>query len=307
MRRINGKPHEHAGGTLGDCKNAILQNLGEVQANGVLVAVHAESNRIEYCSANSAELLGTDAVSLLGQTGDAWLQAHWPELYALATREGVPGWCDFAGREPLVVAGHRQGSHRIFEFERASAVQNHWWNYAARISFVTQLSAAHSVEQCRDFLVNQVFERSGYDRVMMYRFRPDWHGEVVQERCRPGVGGFVGLRFPEGDIPANARRLFTVNRQRAIVDVTSQTSPVLKLNGNVAPLDLTYSLLRSAHPAHIQYLKNMGVQASLTLSIVVNGKLWGSDRLPSFDFACTADRRAADVRGNGAAGVAALD
>ena len=262
-------------GPFGDCKSAILQNLGEVQPNGVLVAVHSENNRIEYCSANSAELLDIEPSNLLGQTGGEWMPENWLRLAALASREGVPDCRDFAGSHPLVVIGHRQGAHRIFEFERAGTAPGHWWNHAARTRFVTDLSAVHTVEQCREFLVSQGFDRSGYDRVMMYRFLPDWHGEVVHERCRPGVGGFLGLRFPATDIPPNARQLFTLNWQRAIVDVDSEPSPVLKWNENVQPLDLTYSTLRSAHPAHIQYLKNMGVQASLTLSMVVSGKLWG--------------------------------
>ena len=262
-------------GPFGDCKNAILQNLGDVQAHGVLVAVDAESNRIEYCSANSADLLGTEPADLLGHRGLDWLPANWSGLSALANREGIPDFCDFAGSNPLIVVGHRQGAHLIFEFERAGAGPGHWWNHAARTRFVTQLSAVHTIEQCREFLVNQVFERSGYDRVMMYQFLPDWHGEVVHERCRPGVGGFLGLRFPATDIPPNARQLFTLNWQRAIFDVESEPSPVLKCAESAEPLDLTYSTLRSAHPAHIQYLKNMGVQASLTLSMVVNGKLWG--------------------------------
>jgi light-regulated signal transduction histidine kinase (bacteriophytochrome) len=133
----------------------------------------------------------------------------------------------------------------------------------------------HTAEHCRDFLVGWVFEHSGYDRVMMYRFLPNWHGEVVHERCRPRIEGFLGLRFPASDIPPNARQMFTLNWQRAIVDVDSDATPILKWTEDAPPLDLTYSTLRSAHPAHIQYLKNMGVQASLTLSMVVNGKLWG--------------------------------
>jgi chemotaxis family two-component system sensor kinase Cph1 len=262
-------------GPFGDCKRAILQNLGEVQSNGVLVAVHLENNRIEYCSANSAEFLGVEPSDLLGRTGGEWLPENWLGLYTLASREGIPDWCDFAGIDPLVVVGHRQGAHRIFEFERAGSAPSQWWNHGARTRFITQLSAVRTIEQCHEIVVNQVFERAGYDRVVMYRFLPDWDGEVVYERCRPGVGGFLRLRFPATDIPANARQMFTLNWQRAIVDVDSETSPVLKWNQNVEPLDLTYSTLRSAHPAHIQYLKNMGVQASLTLSIVANGKLWG--------------------------------
>ena len=262
-------------GPFGDCKNAILQHIGNVQANGVLVAVHSHSNQVEYCSANCAELLGINPAQLLAQTGETWLSTEWTRLSALASREGYLEWCDFAGRDSLVAVGHRQGGHRIFEFERGMARPPHWWNHATRTLFVEQLTAVHTAEHCREFLVRWVFEHSGYDRVMMYRFLPNWDGEVVQERCRPGMGGFLGLRFPASDIPPNARQMFTLNWQRIIVDADSEPSPILKWNGDAQPLDLTYSTLRSAHPAHLQYLKNMGVQASLTVSMVVNGRLWG--------------------------------
>jgi chemotaxis family two-component system sensor kinase Cph1 len=264
-----------AAGPFGDCKNAILQHIGTVQAGGTLVAIHADSNLIEYCSANSAEFHGIEPAQLLGQSGSEWLSARWPGLSALASREGKLDWCELGGADPLIVIGHRQGSHLILEFERTGTSPRHWWNHATRTLFVEHLTAVHTAEHCREFLVRWVFERSGYDRVMMYRFLAGWHGEVVHERCRPGVGGFLGVRFPASDIPPNARQMFTVNRQRAIVDVDTDASPVLQWRQDTQPLDLTYSTLRAAHPAHIQYLKNMGVQASLTLSLVVNGKLWG--------------------------------
>jgi two-component system, chemotaxis family, sensor kinase Cph1 len=260
---------------FGDCKNAILQSMGNVQTNGVLVAINSVSDVIEYCSANSAEVLGIGPAQLLGKTGPEWLAAAWPCLSILASGEGSLDWSDFPGRDPRTVVGHKQGAHRILEFELGWTTRKHWWNHASRTRFVEQLTMVHTAEQCREFLVGWVFEHSGYDRVMMYHFLPNWHGEVVHERCRPRIEGFLGLRFPASDIPANARQMFTLNWQRAIVDVDSEPTPILKWNEDGQQLDLTYSTLRSAHPAHIQYLKNMGVQASLTLSMVVNGKLWG--------------------------------
>jgi diguanylate cyclase (GGDEF)-like protein len=260
-------------GTFGDCKNSEVQYLGDVQSHGALIAANSEANLIEYCSANTADLLGIGPARLLGQTGAA-LSGAWPNLWALAGGEGKLEWGNVAGAVPLVAMGHTQGAHRIFEFERAH-VSSHWWNHSGRTRFVEQLTAVRTAERCREFLANWVYERSGYDRVMVYRFLPGWHGEVVHERCRPGVGGFLGLRFPASDIPPNARQMFALNWQRSIVDVDTAASPILKWNEDAQPLDLTYSTLRSAHPVHIQYLKNMGVQASLTLSIVVSGRLWG--------------------------------
>jgi diguanylate cyclase (GGDEF)-like protein len=262
-------------GPFGDCKNAVLQNIGEIQEIGALVAVHADSDLIEYCSANSASLLGKAPDQLLGQCGSDWLSTEWLEFKELTGQEGHREWRNFTGVVPLDAIAHRQGAHRIFEFERGGRSQHHWWNHSTRADFVEQLTNVQTVERCREFLVDWVYQRSGYDRVLMYQFLPGWDGEVTAERSRPGVGGFLGLRFPASDMPPNVRRMFTLNRQRAITDVESRAAALLRFDDKAQPLDLTYSVLRSPHPVHIQYLKNMGVQASLTLSLVVNGKLWG--------------------------------
>ena len=264
-----------------DCKTAALQYLSEVQANGALVAMHGESQVVEYCSENVAALLGVGLERLLGRTGAEGLAAWWPRLSTLVKGEGRLEWCALEGGEGLVAIGHKQGAHWIFEFKRAKEFgaargsQRHWWNHTARTRFVEELTGAHTVERCRELLVDWVFEHAGYDRVMLYLFRADWTGEVVRERCRAGVEGFLGLRFPAGDIPPNARQMFALNLQRAIVDVDAETSPIRCWREGGPALDLTYSTLRSAHPVHLQYLRNMGVQASLTLSVVVQAKLRG--------------------------------
>ena len=126
-------------GPFGDCKNAALQHLGDVQSHGALIAVNSDGSLIEYCSANAADLLGVGPAQLLGEEGAA-LSVAWPNVWALAGGEGKIEWGDFAGAIPLVAVGHRQGAHRIFEFERACA-HSHWWNHAGRTRFVEQLTA----------------------------------------------------------------------------------------------------------------------------------------------------------------------
>lgn len=152
-------------GPFGDCKNAILQHIDNVQAAGALVAIHLDSDLIEYCSANSAEFLGIEPTQLLGRKGREWLSTQRSALCAIASPECKLGWRNFAGADPLVVIGHRQGAHMIFEFERATtASQPHWWDHAVRTRFAEQLTAGHTAEDCREFLVRWIFELSGYDR-----------------------------------------------------------------------------------------------------------------------------------------------
>jgi len=97
-------------GPFGDCKNAILQSLGNAQSTGVLVAINSASDLIEYCSANSAEVLEIEPAHLLGKTGPEWLAKMWPSLSVLAGGEGSLEWGDFPGRESVTVVGHKQGA-----------------------------------------------------------------------------------------------------------------------------------------------------------------------------------------------------
>ncbi|MEC9150215.1 MAG: GAF domain-containing protein, partial [Pseudomonadota bacterium] len=114
------------------------------------------------------------------------------------------------------------------------------------------------------------------DRVMVYRFRDDLSGEVIAEAARDDLEKFHGLRYPRSDIPDQARALYVRNRFRIIADVEAQPVPIepgVSIDGD--PLDLSMSSLRAVSPIHIEYLKNMGVGASLSISIIIGGKLWG--------------------------------
>lgn len=118
---------------------------------------------------------------------------------------------------------------------------------------------------------------SGFNRVMVYMFHEDGHGEVVAEVADKGLDPYLGLHYPASDIPKQARELYKKNLVRLIADVDATDSPLEHLGNadSVAPIDLSDSVLRSVSPTHIQYLKNMGVAASFSISIVSQGELWG--------------------------------
>ncbi|RYE92056.1 MAG: GAF domain-containing protein, partial [Oxalobacteraceae bacterium] len=120
-----------------------------------------------------------------------------------------------------------------------------------------------------------VRELTGFDRVMAYRFHLDNSGEIVAEAKIDALAPYVGRRFPASDIPVQARRLYVANTLRLIANVNDEQVPVDALEPGTPPLDMTYSILRSVSPIHIEYLKNINVAASMSVSIVVNGKLWG--------------------------------
>ncbi|MDQ8044325.1 MAG: ATP-binding protein, partial [Solirubrobacteraceae bacterium] len=141
----------------------------------------------------------------------------------------------------------------------------------------TELRGARSIDELVGFAARALRELTGYDRVWAYRFEPDGHGVVVAEERRADLEAFLGLHFPEGDIPAQARALYVRNGVRVIPDVAAQTAPLVPLENpeTGAWLDLSGGSLRAVSPMHIRYLTNMGVRASMSVSLVVDGRLWG--------------------------------
>lgn len=126
----------------------------------------------------------------------------------------------------------------------------------------------------QQILTERVFELSGFERVMFYRFREDGDGEVLAEKCSPdSYGSYLGLRFPASDIPQIARTLYLLNPWRQIPDALA--SPVPLLGQTTEPPDLSYTDLRSVSPVHALYLSNMGVRASLSFPLIVGNDLWG--------------------------------
>ncbi|HEX8057594.1 MAG TPA: HWE histidine kinase domain-containing protein, partial [Novosphingobium sp.] len=141
---------------------------------------------------------------------------------------------------------------------------------------MARLDAQPDIEAFYREGARQIRALLGYDRVMVYKFAQDGHGEVVAEACKPGIGTFKGLHYPASDIPKQARALYQRNLIRIIHDVNAAPVPIVPtLNENGQPIDLSLSVLRSVSPIHLEYLANMGVGASLSISIIVEDKLWG--------------------------------
>jgi chemotaxis family two-component system sensor kinase Cph1 len=140
---------------------------------------------------------------------------------------------------------------------------------------ISQLRSRKTITTLLREAVSTVRHLTGFDRVMAYRFHPDDSGEVVAEECLPTLEPFLHRRFPASDIPPQARALYVRNPLRLIADVDDDQVPIDAEEATARPLDLSYSMLRSVSPIHIEYLRNIIVQASMSLSIVVHGRLWG--------------------------------
>ena len=139
--------------------------------------------------------------------------------------------------------------------------------------FLNKFQNAPTLEKLLQKASEAMWELTGLDRVMVYKFHEDFHGEVVAESLLPGVDSFMGLHYPASDIPPQAREIFLENWVRMIPDVNA--TPVNIQGPSLDNLDLSKVLMRAVSPIHLEYLRNMDVGASLTVSLIVDGKLWG--------------------------------
>ena len=137
-----------------------------------------------------------------------------------------------------------------------------------------RLQAATDIDGLCAIAAEEIRALTGFDRVMVYRFDADWNGEVVAEVKRTDLEPFLGLHYPAADIPAQARRLYTLNWLRLIPDVHYRPSRLVpEFDPSGASLDLSFSVLRSVSPIHIEYLTNMHVTASMSVSLVRDNTL----------------------------------
>ena len=170
------------------------------------------------------------------------------------------------------LAIHRSGSTLIIEAE-ASQPQGELNAGAMVRSMLSRMQGQASLVREAARLMQAL---TGFDRVMIYRFHPDDSGEVIAERVRPGLEPFLGLRYPAEDIPKQARALLIRNPVRLLADVRAEPSPiVVAFDAVIEPLDLSMSTLRAHSKMHIEYLRNMGVGATMTVSLTRGGRLWG--------------------------------
>ena len=176
------------------------------------------------------------------------------------------------------VSAHRMGAHVIVEFEPASAeVGTRAPIYSLARHFLPRLQQARSVADLLATAVHELKRLTGFGRCMAYRFDGDGHGEVLAEAMDDGYESYAGHRFPASDIPAQARDLYRLNTIRLIPDCDYTPVPLLSLDATLAPksIDLSLAGLRSVSPVHLEYMRNMGTRASMSVSIVVRGQLWG--------------------------------
>jgi chemotaxis family two-component system sensor kinase Cph1 len=274
---------------LTNCEREPIHLAGSVQPHGALVLVREPGLVVEQASANTAAVFGIAAAALVGQPlavlGDA-LAAEVARLAAapLAEPAMVRVWAGAPLRDGFAAVHRMPGAGLVVEFEPVeppAGVDAPRLDAdvlaAALANAVQRFGAAASLGALFDAVAASFRELTGYDRVMVYRFDPDGHGKVIAEARHARLESLLGHHYPASDIPAQARALYLRNRVRMLVDVDYVPQPLEPAlhPATGAPLDMSMCHLRSMSPLHLQYLRNMGVTATLTASLVHGGKLWG--------------------------------
>ena len=258
---------------------------GAIQPHGVLLALDPETLRIEQVAGDTRGLLDADPDALLGQPLTQWIGgagvARVRDVLQVpqGPRRQPPSlpFVTLTGHHPIDAIAHQRGGVVILELEPASA-EPRSDAVAMLQAMLTQLHGAETLRGFQQAMADVIQSVTGFDRVMVYQFQADGSGVVIAEALgRAGVDSYLGQHFPASDIPAPARALYLANWLRLIPDTAyTPAVPQPLVNPRTGqPLDLSQSVLRGVPPVHLQYLGNMGVRASMTISLVLSARLWG--------------------------------
>ena len=268
---------------LSNCEREQIQYAGAIQPHGALLLLSEPDLIIVQISANIAHFLD-DPTSPLGQPlaslGGSLPAALIPHLTQPLTDQPLALRGTLARRHiTLQALIHRPaGGGLLIELEPAADDSTEDSMIAGQLESALQsILVSMALRNLADEAARFVKNLTGYDRVMVYQFDQEGHGQVFAEQCERGLEPYLGNRYPATDIPQIARRLYLRHRVRLLVDVNFQPvklEPALSPISD-APFDMSLCTLRASSPIHNQYLKNMGVRATLVMSLVIEGRLWG--------------------------------
>ncbi len=270
---------------LTNCDREQIQYAGAIQPHGVMLVLQEPDLLILQASQNSKQLLGVAAAELVGRALERCLPddqvenfRHRLSLEKLDTGPKHIGRAVWNGSEFDALA-HRYDQVLILELELrfsqdASPVLD---LYSDLRTSVSKLEAVTGLQPFFDLAVQQIRALSGFDRVMIYQFLEDGSGWVRSEAAAGGLEPYLGLRYPASDIPAPARRLFSLTWIRHQPDIGYKPVPMIPQTNPVTgmSLDMSYALLRSVSIMYVDYLKNMGTQSSMVMTLLKNHQLWG--------------------------------
>lgn len=266
---------------LENCESEPIHIPGSIQPHGFMLALRPADHTIVFCSGNVSAFIGVTHEQLLDKHIRVMLdeQSEAPFMQYLG-RHASYADAPFritVNKVQLECVSHHNGECIILEFEKESEEPtDHHALYFQTRQFIHHIETSSTLKSLCQNVADEIRQITGYDRVMVYRFDEQYNGEVFAESLNDNIEPFLGLHYPHTDIPAQARELYIRNLLRLIVDVNYTPVPVFTIDdGSTKNLDMSHTALRSVSPIHIQYLQNMGVGATLTISLIHEEKLWG--------------------------------
>lgn len=266
---------------LTNCEQEPIHIPGSIQPNGFLLGLKPESFDIDFCSGNSAEFIGVSYTQILGKSFD--------QVFG---EEALKSLLNYISENRMLSSlllnlklfdkyftctVHLSKDMFILEAEPInpeSKNANEVYDHTSK--FLAYMHTTRTLQDLCELVAKGTREITGYDRVMIYRFDSQYNGEVFAESKREDLEPFLGLHYPHTDIPSQARDLYMKNLLRIITDIDYSPIPIYTIDDREnKTLDLSLAILRSTSPIHVQYLHNMGVGATLTISLIHKNKLWG--------------------------------
>lgn len=266
------------------CEREPIHIPGSIQPHGVLFAISRADMTLTHVSANIEAVFGIEPASILKRPfreavphiADL-LEADLLEPVTLGAARLIRtvNLKTIQGERLFDAVVSRSDGHLVLELEAVpgNTVSSIDALYPTLRRFVEELQGASTIDKLCQLAAQDIRRMTGFDRVLIYRFDEQWNGTVIAEDRNDALPSYLDLRFPASDIPAQARELYRRNRLRIIPD--ADYTPVPIQSHDPAPLDLSDSVLRSVSPVHLEYMRNMGTPASMSISILREGALWG--------------------------------
>jgi chemotaxis family two-component system sensor kinase Cph1 len=272
---------------LTNCDMEPIHILGKIQSHGFLIAIKTESRLISYLSENLESLFEGSAKSLIDLPVEQILDlikiksssgglniSHLltPDADGKFPEVSNPMLVDLQGK-PYYLLLNLSVEDTILEFEPVDSDTAVDFQQTIGRS-MSGILAAKNLAVMFKRTAAEIKRIINYDRVMVYEFNEEGDGKIIAEEKEEDLDPFLGLQYPASDIPKQARELYKINLTRLIADVNSTNSPIIGAM-NDKPLNLTHASLRAVSPIHIQYLRNMGVESSFSISLMSGTELWG--------------------------------
>ena len=268
---------------LETCAREPIHIPGRIQPHGAMLVVELETDKVVQVSQNINNFINTSVENVIGCALSDVLPDEQIEKINAVIRENTDQPLKSAS---LTIQGkkydavvHYASGYKVIELEPQSPDTGFSDDrlYEDLRDFGIHFQRAEDLEALYKITIDEVRSLTGFARVKLYQFDEDWNGMVVAESRETHMPSYLGLNFPASDIPEQARKLYSKNFLRLIPDISYQPVDLYpaQIDGLKGPLDMSYSVLRSVSPIHIQYLDNINVKASMSISIMQGGQLWG--------------------------------